>query len=286
MSRIQSISVVLCCALAWGCGDEPTMAAGGSGGTAMGGGGAGAQGGDGGNGGSAGMDLSCASEIDSSLIFAASEDPYGVSYEEWNARYMQWWASLPATTHPRNGGDCAQGQPGAPAWFLAPDDGGLAEHMCTVPADRGLLVDIETAFGLLIPDIDLNDCGCVDTTNGAIDYQCLRDFIADSWDMENWETCLEVNGVAVATAADLVDHLVFGGPWAYDPDPADPIIEQPPQYGPNNCGVTEGTDRELISRGYFVMLKPLSVGQHTLRWYVIPDGDHEPRGVTMSLTVE
>ena len=105
--------------------------------------------------------------------------------------------------------------------------------------------------------------------------------------MDDWEVCLEVDGKAVGTLAEMKSHLVWGGPWAYDSDDADPKIPYPETYGPNNCGVAEGTPRELVSWGFTFVLKPLPPGQHTIRWYVVPSlMDLEPRGVTYDVTVE
>lgn len=247
-----------------------------------GGGGAGGGGGD-------SFPLSCASQIDTSLAFAASEAPYGVSLSEWNGRFFQWWASHPATKHPSAGGDCSQKQQDANAFFLPNDNGGISElPACTVPAGQGLLVDLHTQAIFSVPEVD-DDCGCF-LPDASADAQCLEAYLENILALEDWEVCLEVDGVAVAAPSAMRDYLVWGGPSRYTVDADEPKFPYPSSIPANNCDmpvIPEGTPREVSTWGYFVMLQPLPPGEHEVRFYVIPsDEGREPKGVRVPIVVE
>src|SRR5262249_11233115 len=77
--------------------------------------------------------------------------PLGASYGEWNARWWQWFFSVPASKNPglaKNGAvDCTVGQTGD-VWFLAgsfPGSGSFVRH-CSIPVGTSLVVPLINAW--------------------------------------------------------------------------------------------------------------------------------------------
>src|SRR5687767_2637946 len=84
-------------------------------------------------------------------VFSPDSKPYGMTYQEWTAKWWQWFISIPADKNPINdptGERCAEGQSG-PVWFLVGSGGGRAERECTVPAGKAIMIpsiNVECAF--------------------------------------------------------------------------------------------------------------------------------------------
>ena len=71
-------------------------------------------------------------------LFTTNSTPYGLTSEEWTARWWQWAYSIPRDVHPAyddSGKYCAEGQSG-PVWFLAGTYEHPAERYCTIPSGR------------------------------------------------------------------------------------------------------------------------------------------------------
>jgi hypothetical protein len=267
--------------------------AGGSGGSAAGAGGTGgsAAGSGGGAGGGAPTVPTCAQSSSSDLAFPADEMPFGVSLSEWGERWFQWALGLPKTDHPSYGGPCDQAQDG-PAWFLGTPRPGSSTRDCTVPSNAGILV---TAAGLIMnetADLPEDDCAAGQCPYPEDGYRemCLDPNSGFPSLIES--VCIEVDGVAIP----MDDYSLTTGVFRAAPDPIDPLYPLPMAgpYGANTCpgDCAEGTDRHFYRCGYWLMLRPLPAGEHTVRIFsVTPEAPANPgvqdySEVTYHLTVE
>ena len=168
--------------------------------------------------------------------------PYGSTYAEWSARWWQWALAIPAAGNPLNdGSDClhvAAGQSG-PVWFLggAIDESTNAERNCAVPAGKALF----------FPVINV-ECSTVEAPPfyGA-DADALRT-CANGFTLAG--AYAEIDGVAVR---DLDRYFVQS-----------PVFDftLPPD---NVLGVAAGTGSS-VSNGIYLLLPPLSAGEHVLRF--------------------
>src|SRR5438067_24588 len=76
-----------------------------------------------------------------------NSEPYGMTYGQWNARWWQWFFSVPASRNPglaTDGAvDCSVGQSGD-VWFLAGSfqSGGTFSRSCAVPVGKALFVPL------------------------------------------------------------------------------------------------------------------------------------------------
>lgn len=162
----------------------------------------------------------------------------GRAYGDWSAAWWQWVLSIPATSSPLfdNTVDCKTGQSG-PVFFLAGNGGGSSERNCTVPSGKALffpvLNQISTSFPApltLINEMRAANASAMDSATGMLvdlDGRQLNDIP-------------DFRVTSVTFDVTLPDNNLFGIPSG--------------EYG------TAADD------GYYVMLKPLSAGSHTLHF--------------------
>jgi hypothetical protein len=270
---------------------EPAATGGAAG--AAGTGGAGATSGTSGAGGTGGAQCpalaACASETAEDRAYAPTEEILGASYEIWAQRFRDWFARLPATGHPLYGGACGQRQD-ADVWFLPRPVGCALERSCTVPAGRPIFVPLATSQWTTGPDVERcypewNECGGQSSdlaawTKGAQD-ECAT-FLGNAA-----EFCLEVDGKAVANSD---QYRFVTDLFQVEGHPDDPVNLAYTPYGEgvDDCGplCVPGDWRHQVECGWWVILKPLSPGKHTIRWYVISPDEQSWNDVTYEITVE
>jgi hypothetical protein len=188
-------------------------------------------------------------------ILPVDEKVFGKSYGEWGAEWWQWAIGIPAETNPilDATGEFGDIDQRGPVWFLAGTFGGTAERSLTVPKDKWLFFplfntvwwapeDLEFAafvaevfFGL-DPD-DLTDEELIRlvaafSLDGLKSLRCTIDGVR----VEDPEQYRASSPRFMITNTDLLDD--FGIPISI----------------PNLS----------ISDGYWIMLAPLSPGEHTI----------------------
>ena len=179
-------------------------------------------------------------------VVPPSVNEFGNPYGEWTARWWQWLLSIPATTNPNLASgsvDCTLGQTGQ-VWFLAGLFAGVpplppVTRSCTIPGGKDLLLSPRNAlFGE-----GVGDCTGPSDCNPTL----LRELAAENVD----NPTLEVR----------VDHVAVKNLDQYRV--ASPVFTV---FFPQNAvfGLEPGTHGPVVSDGYFVLLKPLSPGPHTI----------------------
>lgn len=154
----------------------------------------------------------------------------GAGLGEWTARWWQWAFAQPITPYlDRDGSACAQGQDG-PVWFLAGTNGRFtAKRTCAIPLDKHVLVPVINMIHYARADEP--DTPCADLQAGAA-----------------------VNNDHLASAVVMLDGVVVEG-----------IAQR--RVRSNGCFRIEAGDAQsplAASDGYWIMLKPLPRGRHTL----------------------
>jgi hypothetical protein len=205
-----------------------------------------------------------------SRVVRPHKESFPLTYEEWSARWWQYIFGLPLTDHPLNdttGERCAVGQWG-PVFFLVgpPTTGDAVERSCTVPSGKGILFPIVNV-ACAIPE----DGG----TLGAITSLCTS--IAD---------LIEVDTLSVSIDGDTIKDL---DGFRFQSPAFSFTGETPNVFSAIGCGTPpcyEGFRETAISDGYWILLKPLKVGNHEIHFHgEIPDF-HFVVDVTYDLTVE
>lgn len=177
---------------------------------------------------------------------------YGLTYGEWSAEWWKWTYGAPEGSNPvkndLTGAICDFGQSGD-AWFLAGSFGisGVV-RTCTVPAGKAIFYPVINSAWIDCPnspDEDLTEQEVRDIMaqfTGAGDLACVVDSEVDGISV------VGPNHPAVRTQSPvftmmLPENHIVGG--------CDPPI--PP-----------GPTGRLVSEGHWIMLAPLSAGDHTL----------------------
>jgi hypothetical protein len=184
-------------------------------------------------------------------VVQPSVNEFGNPYAEWSARWWQWLLSIPADKNPnldKTGAHCAEGQTGQ-VWFLAGTFGTPPRppltRSCTVPGGKDLfLTPLATLFGQLGPVV--GDC----TDADDCDMTALRKQAAAGVDNPQLLE-VSVDGVKIQNVAQhRVTSPVFN---AFFPEGA-------------IFNISAGTHGPLVSDGYWILLKPLSPGAHTIHF--------------------
>jgi hypothetical protein len=188
-----------------------------------------------------------------SIVFPPDSKPYGLSYNEWSAKWWQWVLSIPANTNPMNdrtGQNCAVGQQGT-VWFLVGTSGSV-ERTCTVPSGKGIFFIVlggECSFNEY-PNFksasELSKCA-VDSNNGGSNSLNAK-----------------VDGTPIQN---LEKYRVQSQPFGV-------TYPSKPQFGSKSGPTT------AVADGWYLMLHALSPGQHTIEF----SGLHTPPPTTGSTT--
>jgi hypothetical protein len=190
---------------------------------------------------------------------------YGKKMGEWVADWWQWVLSTPIGVNPffdADGTNAGVGQRGK-AWFLVGSDTGDATtRAINVPAGRPILIPVIATWwdnaGLLPSDWF--------TTDEL--YAKVAQF-ADGVDAES--VVFTIDGVALT---DIAKRRVKSIEFEYAVSPGSIAV---------GLGAEEGTIiYPAVSDGFWVMLRPLSAGNHTIHWEAASGGSSYD--VTYNLT--
>jgi hypothetical protein len=171
-------------------------------------------------------------------IFPPDSKPYGLTYEEWTAKWWQWAYSMPEEGNPMvddTGEDCANNQAG-PVWFLAGTGGGAVTRECTIPSDKGILIPI-------------------------INVEC--DSASGSGDTEaELRSCAEADQDTVIAKEITIDGVSVGNLDSYRFQ--SPLFNL--TFPENNIAGIAPQTTIAISDGYWILLEPFSPGGHEIHF--------------------
>lgn len=172
--------------------------------------------------------------------------PYGHTYGEWIAKWWQWALELPADVNPildTTGVNCNEGQL-EHVWFLADTLGsGTAQRNCVVPANTALFFPlISTFYGAFLNDSP-------ETRTEAY----LRSVAASC---VNVDFAAEIDGVDIRNAAQY-----FAQSPLFDVQLPDNNL-----FGLGPDVIPELRLSPSVAQGYFLFLRPLPPGPHTIHW--------------------
>jgi hypothetical protein len=173
----------------------------------------------------------------------------GKTYGDWGAEWWKLVYSIPLDQNPvpADSSGCLPDQNG-PVYFLFGTFGGTVERTCTVPERRKVFIPLLNIF---------NDYPCPDPSFAPAEGQSLEDFLAAAYDpvftTGVTELIAELDGEPIPNLAAYraTSRLAtFRGDLSHTA--LDPCITGEKQYA--------------VADGYWLILQPLSPGQHTLRF--------------------
>lgn len=190
-------------------------------------------------------------------IAPINSKPHGKTYSEWASAWWQWAVAIPADESPLlddTGADADLNQSG-PVWFLAGNSGGVTERSITVPVGKSLFFPILNQIYLGFPCDDRNLPGCEadQALEEANDIPTLLSFIDPG--MDGAALTCEIDGVAVKNPE---CYRVRSSAIYSVTMPEDNIYA--------GWGLPGGPYHPCVDVGYYLMLRPLPPGRHTIRF--------------------
>ncbi|HWP92992.1 MAG TPA: hypothetical protein VNN20_12435 [Thermodesulfobacteriota bacterium] len=207
-------------------------------------------------------------------VFPPNSNPFGKKYSEWSTEWWQYVLSIPPSENPlldETGEKCVVGQHG-PVWFLAGTFfGGETMRACSIPEGTALFFPVINSAFIDTPNV----CGQGPERTPLDEMRALTaEFIDGATNL-----LVEVDGNPIPSLGKRfrIKSEVFNVALPED-NLFDPFCED---FG----GVPAGIYSPSVDDGFYVMLKPLDAGEHTLRIHAEnPDQDFF-LDVTYNLTV-
>jgi len=213
--------------------------------------------------------LAGAGNADNPKVIPPQASPNGNTYGEWSALWWQWALGIPFEQNPlldESGANAGLNQSGS-VWFLAGNFGGTSDRCVTLPTGKKLFFPVINNFWvttcqgeprtkegirpLIAPFIDAAT-GLAAEVDG-VPLQNLAQYR-----VESPLFCTPLRLFGVETAEDL-EAAGFCPPGESDPDCS--ALPNPDEH----FGTYEGFGPGMAD-GYWIMLAPLSAGEHTVRF--------------------
>ena len=203
-----------------------------------------------------------------SLVFPPQAHPYGLSYQEWAARYWQRTLSLPVDAA-SFAAPLSDGQSGQ-VWLLAPPLGvpPTDTFQFSIPEGKAMLISPFSAW--------VDNGNCPSFTDFTVDE--LRAQVAAEWSPVS-ETSCTIDGVTIPGLTDaqnspyLFDSTVFSYTLP-DHDTYPTVL-----FGAT-CIANGTTIGPAVVKGVFLLVKPLPIGQHLIRMSAVVGPASSPFLVT------
>jgi len=198
-------------------------------------------------------------------VLPPQSHPYGLTYGEWSAKWWQFVFSIPAPHNPLLFDDqCAFGQT-EPVWFLTGKfcTGGTCETTGFLSATRHCTIPAHTALFFPIANNESDNLGIVPPLTLAQ----LREQVKANQDSVTSMTC-EVDGVPIQglSPAKTSPYRVVSPVFDYTlPDNNLYQFLGLPELLPD-LDFGAQTVKGAVADGVFLMLAPLSVGQHVIHF--------------------
>lgn len=190
-------------------------------------------------------------------VFHPGSHPYGMPYGEWAAAWWQWAYSLPVDDNPlfdETGEKAGNGQSGR-VFFLAGviNDSGTVTRTITVSQGQALF------FPILNFEND-NYCPPNDPPLGEEELRAGAAAMMD----DATDLALEIDGVSLRHPEQFrTQSPVFSVTF-----PDNNVFQH------FDCDVPAGTYDLFVDDGYYVMVKPLASGEHTIHFHgSVPSAD-------------
>jgi hypothetical protein len=179
-------------------------------------------------------------------VYSPDSAPFNTKFNEWSAQWWQFVISIPDNENPLNdstGAKCIVGQRG-PVWFLVGTSGGSpVNRVCKVPAGKALFFPVLNSF--YADDFTQHNSIAFAREQAAVipNDATILSVTVDGHAIQHLEDKFRIRSNVFELT--LPDENIFGVP---------PTAACPPS----------GTCSPAVDDGYYVMLKPLTVGNHTV----------------------
>jgi len=197
----------------------------------------------------------------------------GKSYNELASEWTNWFITEPIATNPAfdpDGRFCGLNQRGR-VWFLASTFEGIAERTCEVPAGKAIFLSLGGAAVSFAPDFPAAGDPCLLLPTVVDRVRC---------DVNNDVPPSEISFQVILDGEPIEDLLAFRA----QSEPEGFTLRVPDPSFITDVGLPAGDRFPAVADGYFLFLKPLRPGTHTLELRMT-NPDQSQTGVDYTLIV-
>lgn len=198
----------------------------------------------------------------------------GKSYAELVSKWTNWLVAEPIATNPAfdpDGRFCDKHQKGD-VWFLASTFGGVADRTCEVPAGKAIFLSLGGVFVSFAPEFPSAGDPCLQMATTLERVRCDVNNDVPVAPGISFEASLDGTPVN-----DLFAFRAQSQPGGF-------TLRVPNPSFLTDLGLAAGNRFPAVGDGYFLFLKPLHPGVHTLSFRMTNPGE-SPRGVNYTLIV-
>ncbi len=198
-------------------------------------------------------------------VIPSGAHPYGMTYGEWSAAWWSWVIGIPAGENFDENpildvtGEFGDINQQGPVFFLAGSFGATVERTLTIPHGKGLFFPIVNSLWWAPDDLDFA-INCVFAElgmdpDGLSDEEIIR-FVANfHQEFDTLVMTLTIDGVE---QSDLEQYYTDS-----------PAFQVPDTALFDDFGGIMAADNLSVSAGRWVMLTPLSAGEHVIHFTVV-----------------
>lgn len=207
-------------------------------------------------------------------VVTPGQEYAGKSYNELADEWTQWLTTEPIATNPAfdpDGRFCDSNQHGK-VWFLASTFNGVADRRCEIPAGKSIFLSLGGVFVSFAPEFPAAGDPCSQLATDAEKVRCDVNSDAPAAPAISFEAALDGEPIE-----DLFAYRTMSPPGGFTLRIADPSFL-------TDLGLPAGDRTPAMADGYFLYLKPLERGRHTLT-FRMTNADQSVTGVNYTLIV-
>jgi hypothetical protein len=181
-------------------------------------------------------------------LYSINETPFGTGYSTWIARWLNWSAGISNTEHPRDFADrtCNVSQTWKDVWFLPDTLNGNIVRECEVPFGKAVFIPVTTGWQSVAESPEFSGKPLNEIKDSLI---------------KGASYCDDYNIVRVAEIdGKKVQGLEGNSPYRTNTTQLFNLT-----YGDNNIYDVKPGTTPAFAEGWFLFLKPLPQGDHTLK---------------------
>jgi hypothetical protein len=203
-------------------------------------------------------------------LFSKAEKPFGISYDDWVAKFWNWQNSLNTDQFTPKPGGCLINNLNSMVMLVDGSVNGSPHMICTISSHQGIIIPLWVSW--CDTGTDLSHIPNPSSNPKILDQQ-LTECARDVYSLGNIKSQINVDGVPLGNL-DARLSFPIGGSLDYKVNSLNNVTELYTKgfnltdaSNDHNAGYKPGTWR-AGAQGWWVFLKPLSPGEHTIYYNI------------------